>query len=119
MGNSNNHKRYISIIVPAYAPSSEGEEIATIPGRGGVDLHSKTLKRITEKISIDWEKFREDWNAIRDQVSMMMDDMSEMKFGKLDLSELEVQLSVSGEGSIGIVTTGATASIILKFKEKS
>jgi hypothetical protein len=111
-------KSTISIIDVVGTTKTVGE-VATIPGGKGVELHSLQLPGwMKSKKDVDFGEFLQRWQTVRGQVGTMMTDLAKQSFGKMTLDEVEVSIGVSGEGSIGIVTAKAEASIIFKFKKE-
>jgi|GEM_PF-3587076 len=96
-------------------------EVATMPGAQGADLHAFGLFSTGSKSSkAKFDEVFASWQETRERVAKLAKDMTSGSFGKLELSELEFNLGISGEGTIGIATTTAEASIVLKFtKQKS
>ena len=46
-------------------------------------------------------------------------DITQQSFGSMELDTLEVSLAVTGEGTIGIASSKAEASVVLTFKKKA
>lgn len=108
---------YISIVVPVGPSGTPRRDVAEVTSGEGVALQSKLLSFGTDTRDVPWEEFLSNWGKIRDQVSVMMEDFSEKTFGNMVLDELQVGLSATGKGSIGIASVTGAANIMLKFKK--
>lgn len=101
------------VIVGTIQPTAGGAPVATIPGAGGVQLHSFLG---LGKRDLDFGEFLERWRKISEQVSTLISETAAKTVGKMALDEVEVSIGVSGEGTIGIATAKGEASVVLKFK---
>ena len=106
------------VILPGGASQEGGETISIPGGEGGTELHglASALRGYFGKA----EKVTEDrvtgtWEATLAALKKMLKDTEETEQTGLRISEMEVSLGISGEGTIGIATVGAEASIKLKF----
>ena len=68
--------------------------------------------------TLDWQKFEKSWKQTRDQIGEILQDMGGDSFGNMELTDLEVGLSISGKGTVGIASVSGAATITLKFKVK-
>ena len=110
-------KETIAIITTVPA-SKVGGEVATVPGGQGVQLHSLGLPGfVTSQKDVDFSKFMDNWTKLKGQIGTMITDMAKQTFGNMQLQEIEVSISVSGEGTIGIATAKGEASIVLTFNK--
>ncbi|HEY9080111.1 hypothetical protein [Magnetovibrio sp.] len=95
-------------------------EVATIPGAQGANLHAFGFSSGSKSSKAKFDDVLASWQETRERVAKLAKDMTSGSFGKLELSELEFNLGISAEGTIGIASTTAEASIVLKFtKQKS
>jgi hypothetical protein len=79
----------------------------------------KSIFAKVQSNDVDFPAFRKRWTALQDQVGAMMSDLTQKTFGSMELDTLEVSLAVTGEGSIGIASSKAEASVVLTFKKKA
>jgi hypothetical protein len=110
-------KKKSTITIIGDLPTQHGGEVAIVPGGKGVELQSLKSFFFGSK-EIDFDQFSKQWNKIRDQIGTLLVDISRKSFGSMELDEVEVNIGVSGEGSIGIVSAKGEASLVLKFKRK-
>jgi hypothetical protein len=105
-------------IITVMPTNKAGGDVATIPGGQEVHLHALGLPTwIKAKKDVDFGQFLYSWNKLKGQIGTMIGDLTGQTFGKMALEQIEVSISVSGEGSIGIATAKAEASIVLTFKD--
>ncbi|MDE2265788.1 MAG: hypothetical protein KGL29_07810 [Alphaproteobacteria bacterium] len=85
---------------------------------GIFDVRRAVFAKLESK-DVDFPAFRKRWAALQDQVGAMMSDLTQKTFGSMELDTLEVSLAITGEGSIGIASSKAEASVVLTFKKKA
>ncbi len=68
---------------------------------------------------VSFSSFRKRWAGLQAQVGAMLTDITQQSFGSMELDTLEVSLAVTGEGTIGIASSKAEASVVLTFKKKA
>jgi hypothetical protein len=107
-----------TIAIISNAPPSKGGAIATMPKSGEMQLHTLAFGGwIGSKKDVDFSQFMASWTKLKGQIGQMITDMAAQAFGNMALEQIEVSISVSGEGSIGIATAKGEASIVLTFKK--
>ena len=118
MSDKKEKNEYISIIVPTSRTAAADGEVADVVTSDESLLHAGFLGFGGDAKQVDWNEFHKNWKKIRDQIQTMMIDLKDKTFGDLQLKELEVGLSATGKGSIGIASVSAAANIKLKFVRK-
>lgn len=87
---------------------------------GELQLHSGNLFGIFRRDKeVPADKLLNSWENTRRAIYHMLEDTKQDEDKGIQLDELEVSLSVSGEGNIVFVTAKAEASVVLKFKRKA
>lgn len=67
---------------------------------------------------VDLDELQKALEKAQDEVAALLGALKHPSVGGFHLSSVDVELSVSAEGSIGIVTAGAEASITLSFERE-
>ena len=70
-----------------------------VPGSGGHNLHAMSMLGGLREYTLDWQKFEKSWKQTRDQIGEILQDMGGDSFGNMELTDLEVGLSISASGS--------------------
>ena len=100
----------LHVVVPvASAASGTGGDQLELQSEGfaGIFFREKTVKS---------ERLLESWENTRRALGVMIAGSKQDEATGMRLEELEVSLTVSGEGNIAFVAAKAEASIVLKFK---
>jgi hypothetical protein len=98
---------------PAGPAAGDGEEVFTphlriLPGKVG------KLKEV------DYDRLKRELEKVQAQMGGVFASLDKARpSGKFSLSEVAVSLAVSGEGSVGIATVGAEATITLTYSRSS
>jgi|SRR5487761_1152432 hypothetical protein len=93
-----------------------------VPDSGGVpgeklELQSALSSLFRRDKDVSSEKILTSWRDTNKALMIMIEDTQKDEQNKgMRLDELEVSLSVSGEGNVGFVSAKAEAGIVLKFK---
>jgi hypothetical protein len=108
----------LHVIVPhAEAPGEAGT--VTMPGGGGkTELHGvvATVRSVFGRAEAVTEKrVLGTWDATMVAIGRMLEDTAQTERQGLRMTEMEVSLGLSGEGTVGFATVGAEAAIKLKF----
>jgi hypothetical protein len=77
------------------------------------------ISNILQSNDVSFSSFRKRWAGLQAQVGAMLTDITQQSFGSMELDTLEVSLAVTGEGTIGIASSKAEASVVLTFKKKA
>lgn len=77
------------------------------------------ISNILRSNDVSFSSFRKRWASLQAQVGAMLTDITQQSFGSMELDTLEVSLAVTGEGTIGIASSKAEASVVLTFKKKA
>ncbi|MGA7711795.1 MAG: hypothetical protein WCA81_07835 [Rhizomicrobium sp.] len=77
------------------------------------------ISNILRSNDVSFSSFRKRWAGLQAQVGAMLTDITQQSFGSMELDTLEVSLAVTGEGTIGIASSKAEASVVLTFKKKA
>jgi hypothetical protein len=112
-------RKEVALIVvepePAQAP------VPPADGDDDVDLHFKPFRgkaRRAERKKVDFSRLEKELNEAQGQIGGLVDSLEQKSpSGKFSLSEISLSLAVSAEGSIGIATVGAEASITLTYSK--
>jgi hypothetical protein len=90
------------------------------PGRGEMSAPFtgpiKYIRRkLTAKKQVNLDDVKDQLNAIQGELDCLLESLPTPKKGPFGLSEVEVGLSITAEGSIGIATVGGEISLTLTF----
>jgi hypothetical protein len=91
----------------------------TSPIRGGGETHSlasSAIKKVGEAIEIGAETIEEQIINVLNVFNSTFDRI-ETSSNKFKIDEFSLSLAISAEGNIGLVSTGAEATIEVKFKK--
>jgi hypothetical protein len=80
--------------------------------------HGFIRRKVAAKTEVKLDDVRVQLNAIQGQLDSLLESLTDPKAGPFRLSEVEVGLSITAEGSIGIATVGGEVSLTLKFGRK-
>lgn len=96
--------------------TTKSSHIITTEDRGGGQEHGiipNLVNSVVEKIDAD--HFFDQVEAIAGKVRNITERLKG-RVGEFEADEITISLAVSGDGSVGIATVGAEASIEIKFK---
>lgn len=74
-----------------------------------------TRRKVTAQKQVSLADVKGQLDAIQGELDVLLQSLPEPKGGPFRLSEVEVGLSITAEGSIGIATVGGEVSLALKF----
>jgi hypothetical protein len=113
MAKGKKHPGKIKLIVAAPQPMQDEET-----DRGGGQTHSLrgffggAVTKVTE---IDPEKLRDEVNKCLDKMKQVFADLQRPSIEGWKVEHINVGLSISAEGSVGVATAGVEASIEVGF----
>jgi len=118
------HIGEIKVTVPDKDLLSSGKiDLSSLLGSGdGADTSPARdfgISNILRSNDVSFSSFRKRWASLQAQVGAMLTDITQQSFGSMELDTLEVSLAVTGEGTIGIASSKAEASVVLTFKKKA
>lgn len=99
----------------------DAQLVSVPPAKDGDDaeLHFRPFTKKAERAvakKVDFDRLEKELTEAQDQIGRLVGSLEQgSPSGKFGLSEISLSLAVSGEGSIGIATVGAEASITLTF----
>lgn len=114
-----NRGEKVTIVVPftGVPPTAVSDEEVQEQGLPGAVVRA-VKGAFTQTTEVDADKLAAGLAAIRSQVERLLTTVSTGTIGAMQLSEVEIALSVTAEGGIGIATVGAEASIALVYSHR-
>ncbi|WP_142280110.1 MULTISPECIES: CU044_2847 family protein [Mycobacterium] len=77
-----------------------------------------TRRKLARKQEVQLDEVKKQLNEIQGQLDSLLASLPNPKDGPFRLNEVEVGLSISAEGGIGIATVGGEISLSLTFARK-
>ncbi len=110
-----NKGKTITLMVPSSISETLDEE-----DRGGGETYGfkELLRRVVRSEEVDLETFKNNIERTVDQIDELLDKIGNKVKGSWKVESISVGLSVTAEGSIGIVTGGVETSIRVSFCPK-
>jgi len=105
-------------VIDAASGQRNSVDVASIPGNE-TELHSSSLiTRLFAPVAseVPADKLIESFEKTQKALDAMLANIDADESRGYRLDEFEVNLAVTGEGTIGIVTATAEAGVVLKFK---
>jgi hypothetical protein len=102
----------LTLIVAADAEASDQLQPGETEEQG---LIGWVRKKVTAKRDVNLLDVKDELDRVEGQLETLLAGVSDTETAGFRLSEVEVGLSVTAEGSIGIATVGGEVSLTLRF----